>query len=82
MNEFVLNEKDIEYLKKALYSAKSYSEKNIPKESIMTYESECSCDDGFLCEHRLEWLINYIESKKLRTRKTKLNKINNEIPLV
>ncbi len=28
---------------------------NDPK-SIMTYETICNCDSGFLCEHRLHWL--------------------------
>jgi hypothetical protein len=79
MKEYVLNEKDIEYLKEALEIPKTYvyNKDNYPN-SIMLYDKVCNCDDGFLCEHRLEWLINFIESKKLKTRKTKLIKLNED----
>lgn len=78
MKEYVITEKDIEYLKKALESPTTYHNAkkiNYP-DSIMLYTEVCPCDDGFLCSHRLEWLINYIESKGLKTRKTKLIKLN------
>ncbi|MGK0174061.1 MAG: hypothetical protein ACI9AT_000424 [Ulvibacter sp.] len=31
--------------------------------SIMHYGQLCDHDDGFLCEHRLEWILNYIQEK-------------------
>lgn len=77
MKEYILNEKEIEYLKKALECPTTYhnaTKINYPN-SILLYKEVCDCDDGFLCEHRLEWLINYIESKELRTRKTKLKEL-------
>lgn len=86
--EYVLTDKDIEYLKKCLYSEKYSGDPNLPEESIMVYSvtynngvsnnGVCDCDDGALCEHRLEWLIDYIENKKLKTRKTKLIKLNED----
>ena len=30
-----------------------------PKGSIMHYGQICRCDDGFLCEHRLQRLIDF-----------------------
>ncbi len=32
-----------------------------PKESILAYGNICQHDSGYLCEHRLNWLINYIK---------------------
>lgn len=34
------------------------------KDSIMTYENLCDHNDGYLCEHRLLWIINNLELKK------------------
>lgn len=48
----------IEKLNTSLY----YGNKD-PKESIMHYEQLCSCDDGFLCEHRLQLIIDWIKNK-------------------
>ena len=31
------------------------------KESILQFERICEHDDGHLCEHRLNWLIEFIE---------------------
>jgi len=80
MKEYIITEKDIEYLKKALESPWSLTnaKKNYP-ESLMLYTKICSCDDGYFCEHRLKWLIDYIENKELKTRKTKLKKLKNEL---
>jgi hypothetical protein len=74
MKEYVLTEKDIENLRKILSTRSNY---NAPvlNESIMSYGKVCKHDEGHLCEHRLEFLIKYIESKELKTRKTKLKKI-------
>jgi len=78
MKEYILTEKNIDYLKKALVcpTSQSVADKEHYPDSILLYKEVCTCDDGYLCEHRLEWLINYIESKELRTRKTKLNILN------
>jgi hypothetical protein len=81
MKEYVLNEKDIDFLKKALYAGrKSFTRSQstlLPTgTSILKYKKVCDHDDGYFCEHRLEWLINYIENKEIRTRKVKLEKIN------
>jgi hypothetical protein len=37
----------------------SYNEDK-PKDSIMHYGQLCNHDDGFLCEHRLEYILNYL----------------------
>jgi hypothetical protein len=75
MKEYVLNENDIEFLKKSLYSSHYWKDPNLPEESIMECYKVCNHDDGFFCEHRLEWLINFIENKEIKTRKVKLEKI-------
>lgn len=38
-----------------------YYSENAPKKSIMCYEQLCNCDDGFLCEHRLQYIIDYLK---------------------
>jgi hypothetical protein len=36
-----------------------------PQDSIMTHGNICGCDDSFLCEHRLQWIIDWaIKVKK------------------
>lgn len=30
------------------------------EDSIMTYEKICDHDDGYLCEHRRKWIIDYL----------------------
>lgn len=30
-------------------------------DSIMEFEKVCTCDDSFMCEHRIEKLINLLE---------------------
>lgn len=53
-------EKDfIEKLNVKLYNNGSQD----PKESIMHYEQICKCDDAFLCEHRLQFIIDWIKNK-------------------
>lgn len=32
-----------------------------PRNSMMTYGTFCECDDSHLCEHRLGWLVNFIQ---------------------
>lgn len=60
--KYVLIDEDLEYLKKALYSIHNYKDE-YPEESIMEYDKVCTCNSGALCEHRLEWIINFIKSK-------------------
>jgi hypothetical protein len=36
----------------------NYGEPSSPT-SIMTYGVICRCDDAFLCEHRLQWIIDW-----------------------
>jgi hypothetical protein len=38
----------------------SWSQEN-PKDSIMSFEQHCTCDSGFLCEHRLEYIVEFIQ---------------------
>lgn len=33
-----------------------------PVDSVMSYEVICSHDEGWLCQHRLDWLINEIKT--------------------
>ena len=75
MKEYVLTEKDIEYLEKALCSPRAYRD-TLPKETIMDYEKICTCNAGYFCEHRLDWLLDFIENKELKARKTKLKNLN------
>ena len=38
-----------------------YFEREYPKESIMHYEHLCDCDDLALCEHRLQFIVDFIK---------------------
>jgi hypothetical protein len=98
MKEYILTEKDIEYLENALYSPKHSRDNTVPEESIMVSSSSynyykspdkfklnnynkkevCTCNDGYLCEHRVNWLLDFIESKELKTRKRKLKNLNED----
>ena len=44
-------------------SSSRYGEKSIPS-SIMDYESLCDHDDGYLCEHRLQFIIDFVNKNK------------------
>lgn len=44
-------------------------------DSIMMYGDICTCDDGFLCEHRLQWIINFLVDQE---RIMKIKKIRNQ----
>lgn len=46
-----------------LNATKSYSVDN-PKDSIMHYEQLCDHDDGFLCECRLQYIIDWLKINK------------------
>lgn len=44
--------------------------------SIINYSEICNCDDGFLCEHRLQWIVDFlVEQEKIM----KIKKIKNNI---
>lgn len=38
----------------------SYSDEH-PKRSVMAYEDICRCDTGFLCEHRLQYIVDFLK---------------------
>ena len=48
-------------LETKLNTSGSYS---IPyhEDSIMTYGKMCDHDDGYLCEHRREWILEFFKS--------------------
>ena len=48
-------------LEQKLNTSSSYS---IPyhEDSIMKYEKICNHDDGYLCEHRRQWIIDFIKA--------------------
>ena len=54
-----INEKQMELIKKLSISL--YSENDHPEGSIMHYKQFCSCDDGYLCEHRLQVIIDWLK---------------------
>lgn len=35
---------------------------NMVSDSIMLYGIMCKCDSGFLCEHRLQYIIDFIKN--------------------
>lgn len=35
-----------------------------PQESIMHYGQLCTHDDGFLCQHRLQFIVDWLKNKK------------------
>ena len=45
-------------------------------DSIMLYDKICTCDDGFLCEHRLKWILDFIKDNY--ERQEKLERILND----
>ena len=54
--------KNLKELAKKLNTTTSYDE-DYPKDSIMIYEEICSCDTGFLCGHRLQYILDYINKE-------------------
>ena len=67
MTKDKINIKDLSpHLKKLvdkLNCTTSYLE-DTPKDSIMHYSQLCNHDDGFLCECRLEYILNYLNQNK------------------
>jgi len=35
-----------------------------PKGSIMVFGKICNCNDAFLCEHRLQFIIDWLKENK------------------
>lgn len=54
--EFILQK-----LETKLSTSGSYS---IPynEDSIMKYDNICEHDDGYLCEHRRQWIIDFLKN--------------------
>ncbi len=46
----------------------NYSERSIPQ-SIMFHGNHCKCDDGYLCEHRLQFIINKLVNHSINEGK-------------
>lgn len=63
MEKYILTDSDIELLKNKLHTRSSYKEKANP-DSIMEFENICDHNGGFFCEHRLNWLIDFIKNKR------------------
>lgn len=57
-----VNEKGIELLKK-LNTKTKYGQED-PKDSIMQFDSFCDHDDGYLCEHRLQVIADWIKENQ------------------
>jgi hypothetical protein len=49
-----------EHLRRKLAVARDPNERN-PSGSIMNAQEVCGCDTGFMCGHRLEWLMGYLK---------------------
>jgi hypothetical protein len=47
-------------LAKILNTSLNYNDTD-PDGSIMHYGQMCNCDDGFMCEHRLEKVLDFID---------------------
>ncbi len=54
-----LNEKQMELVKKL--NTTLFTSNISPLGSIMHYKQFCSCDDGYLCEHRLQVIIDWLK---------------------
>jgi len=63
-NIYVLKDEDLDVIKQMLYSVTSYGQE-YPKESIMKFEKVCIHDDAFMCECRLNKLIEFIQTKNV-----------------
>lgn len=55
-----LTDKQKELVKKLNTSL--YMDNKSPSDSIMHYEQFCNCDDGFLCEHRLKFIVDWLKN--------------------
>jgi len=60
----ITNDHPLYDLAKSLNVPTSYGEGDT-KDSIMTYGVICNHNDGFLCEHRLLWILKFIENRYL-----------------
>jgi hypothetical protein len=50
-----------ELAKKLTVDSHSYSQ--MPEGSIMDYEQICHHDSAYLCEHRLQYIVNFLNEK-------------------
>ena len=57
-----VNEKGMELLRKLNASNFTYS--NQPEGSIMGYGGICTCDDDYLCSHRLQVIADWIKENQ------------------
>lgn len=62
-----LNEEQLLLIKKLNCSL--YMGSKEPKDSIMHYEQICEHDDGFLCEHRLQVIIDFLKEANEQLKK-------------
>lgn len=58
LSKVYIDSKQLELIK-ILNCNTSYGEDRIT-DSIMSFGVVCEHDDGFMCEHRLEYLLNYL----------------------
>ena len=57
-----INEKGMELLQR-LNTHMTLGTKD-PDDSIMSYGQHCNCDDGWLCEHRLQVIADWIKENQ------------------
>jgi hypothetical protein len=57
-----INEKGMELLRKLNISRLGGYKPH--KDSIMLYEEICTCDDAYLCEHRLQVIADWIKENQ------------------
>lgn len=55
---------DLDFLIQRLNTITSYNEQ-VPPKSIMHYGQLCNHDDGYLCEHRLQFIINQLKNTSI-----------------
>jgi hypothetical protein len=58
-----LHAKDVAFIK-SLNASTSYISA-IEYSSVMESGAICDCDDAFLCEHRLQYIVDYLKSRNL-----------------
>lgn len=55
-----INSKQMELIKKL--NCSFYYDQKDPEGSIMHTYQVCTCDDGFLCEHRLQVIVDWLKN--------------------
>lgn len=51
---------EIQRIAKALNVSRNFTAPD-PQGSVMNMGEVCDCDSGFLCEHRLIWILNNVD---------------------